>query len=282
MTKARDLANASTALSAVSATELAFVDGVTSAIQTQMDAKAPSSTAVTLTGTQTLTNKTLTNPVIASVINNTLTSTTGDIIYASAANTPARLGIGTTGQVLNVAAGLPAWVTPSGATKNFVQIASTSLTGGVTSITGISGYDEIWIYISGASTNNATSSQYIQFNSVSTGGLYKYFGQYYSGNATSPHYPIPSPWNQTGANEVYLSSQTTVASTTSGYLRISGCNTSGEKTFTSAAGVTAGQYQEFFNVGGYFDTSSTISSIQIGCNNGASFDAGTVIVLGSA
>jgi hypothetical protein len=59
MTKARDLANASTALSAVSATELGYLDGVTSAVQTQMDAKAPSSTAATLTGTQTLTNKTI-------------------------------------------------------------------------------------------------------------------------------------------------------------------------------------------------------------------------------
>jgi hypothetical protein len=113
MTKARDLANAATALSAVDATELAFVDGVTSAIQTQMDAKAPSSTAVTLTGTQTLTNKTLTNPVISSVINNTLTSTTGDIIYASAANTPARLGIGSSAQVLTVASGVPSWATPA-------------------------------------------------------------------------------------------------------------------------------------------------------------------------
>ena len=47
MTKARDLANASTALSAVSATELAFVDGVTSAIQTQMDAKLATATAAT-------------------------------------------------------------------------------------------------------------------------------------------------------------------------------------------------------------------------------------------
>jgi len=64
MTKARDLANASTALSAVSATELGYLDGVTSAVQTQMDAKAPSSTAVTLTGTETLTNKTLTAPTI--------------------------------------------------------------------------------------------------------------------------------------------------------------------------------------------------------------------------
>jgi hypothetical protein len=39
MTKSRDLANAATALNAVTATELGFVDGVTSAIQTQLDAK---------------------------------------------------------------------------------------------------------------------------------------------------------------------------------------------------------------------------------------------------
>jgi len=64
MTKARDLANASTALSAVTATELGYVDGVTSAIQTQIDTKAPTSTTATLTGTQTLTNKTLTAPVL--------------------------------------------------------------------------------------------------------------------------------------------------------------------------------------------------------------------------
>jgi len=137
MTKARDLANASTALSAVSATELAFVDGVTSAIQTQMDAKAPSSTAVTLTGTQTLTNKTLTSPVIASVINNTLTSTTGDIIYASAANTPARLGIGSSAQVLTVASGVPSWATPA-AGGGWTLIASGSVgTGATFTISGI-------------------------------------------------------------------------------------------------------------------------------------------------
>ena len=86
MTKARDLANASTALSAVSATELGYVDGVTSAIQTQLDAKlatataastyALSSTAATLTDTQTLTNKTLTAPAINNAIN------TGSVLIA--------------------------------------------------------------------------------------------------------------------------------------------------------------------------------------------------------
>jgi hypothetical protein len=40
MTKARDLANAASAFSAVSATELGYLDGVTSAVQTQMDTKA--------------------------------------------------------------------------------------------------------------------------------------------------------------------------------------------------------------------------------------------------
>jgi len=45
----------------------------------------------------------------AKYINNTLTTTTGDIIYASAANTPARLAIGSTDQVLKVSGGIPAW-----------------------------------------------------------------------------------------------------------------------------------------------------------------------------
>jgi hypothetical protein len=46
-------------------------------------------------------------------IGKALTTTTGDIIYASAANTPARLGIGSSAQVLTVAAGVPSWATPA-------------------------------------------------------------------------------------------------------------------------------------------------------------------------
>ncbi len=54
MTKARDLANAGTALTTVSATELGYLDGVTSAVQTQIDTKAASA------------SPTLTTPVIIS------------------------------------------------------------------------------------------------------------------------------------------------------------------------------------------------------------------------
>lgn len=45
MTRARDLANASAGLSAVSGVELGYLDGVTSAVQTQMDTKLASATA---------------------------------------------------------------------------------------------------------------------------------------------------------------------------------------------------------------------------------------------
>ena len=124
--------------------------------KTIYDLQSASVGSVTLTGVETLTNKTLTSPTVSGlylsdssitiegsssntfettltvvdptadrtitfpdvtgtvalmsqVINNTLTTTTGDIIYASGASTPARLAIGTEGQVLKVTSGVPAW-----------------------------------------------------------------------------------------------------------------------------------------------------------------------------
>jgi hypothetical protein len=44
-------------------------------------------------------------------------TTTGDTIYSSSGSTPARLGIGSTGQVLTVAGGVPTWATASGGGK---------------------------------------------------------------------------------------------------------------------------------------------------------------------
>ena len=104
MTKARDIASAAPAPSTVSAAELGYLDGVSSAIQTQLDAKTAKSTL----------------------------TTTGDIYYASGASTPARLGIGSSAQVLTVAGGLPSWATPGGGNPAGTVIfyaASTAPTG---------------------------------------------------------------------------------------------------------------------------------------------------------
>ena len=109
MTKARDIASAIPAPSTVDATELGYLDGVTSAIQTQLDAKTAKSTL----------------------------TTTGDIYYASAANTPARLAIGSTSNVLTVAGGVPTWAAP--AAGGMTLLSTTSLSGATTTISSISG-----------------------------------------------------------------------------------------------------------------------------------------------
>jgi hypothetical protein len=133
MSKARDIASAAPAPSTVSATELGYVDGVTSAIQTQLDAKLATATAS------------------STYIPKTLTTTTGDIIYASGANTPARLGIGSTDQVLKVTGGIPAWATASSgamtkiASSTFYNVATVDVDN-VFTTTYYSYVIRIWVY----------------------------------------------------------------------------------------------------------------------------------------
>ena len=136
MTKARDIASAAPAPSTVSATELGYLDGVSSAVQTQLDAKTAKSTL----------------------------STTGDIYYASSANTPARLGIGSTGNVLTVASGIPSWAAP--AAGGMTLLSTTSLSGSSTTINSISGsYIDLAIYITDWDPSVDGSAVYLRFNS---------------------------------------------------------------------------------------------------------------------
>lgn len=59
-------------------------------------------------------------------------TTTGDTIYSSSGTTPARLGIGSAGQVLTVTSGIPSWATPSGGitTATFRDEKSSGTAGG--------------------------------------------------------------------------------------------------------------------------------------------------------
>jgi hypothetical protein len=152
MSKARDIASAPIAPSTVSATELGYVDGVTSAIQTQLDAKTAKSTL----------------------------TTTGDIYYASSANTPARLGIGSTDQVLKVTAGIPAWATP--AAGGGMTLISETVASGLTSLslTGLGSYKQLLLVWHGIQHSASGSVFDIRFNNDS-GNNYSWFTFWYGG-----------------------------------------------------------------------------------------------------
>jgi len=113
----------------------------------------------------------------AAAIPKNLTTTTGDIIYASGANTPARLGIGSTGQVLTVSGGVPSWATASGGAIKQIVYAKTSsntsasgaatstvvdVTGLTASITPTSASSKIWVSMWMQSYHSRTGSDRAQ------------------------------------------------------------------------------------------------------------------------
>ena len=81
-------------------------------------------------------------------------TTTGDTIYSSSGSTPARLGIGTTGQVLTVAGGVPSWATST--SGGMTLLSTTTLSGATTTISSINqGYNTLYAVIFGVT--NATA-----------------------------------------------------------------------------------------------------------------------------
>ncbi len=83
-------------------------------------------------------------------------TTTGDTIYSSSGSTPARLGIGTAGQVLTVNSGAtaPEWTTVS--SGGMTLIGTTSLSGASTTISSIpSTYKHLMILVERAYTSSS-------------------------------------------------------------------------------------------------------------------------------
>ena len=249
MTKARDIASAAPAPSTVSATELGYLDGVSSAIQTQLDAKTAKSTL----------------------------TTTGDIYYASAANTPARLGIGTASQLLAVNSGAtaPEWVAaPS--SGGMTLLSTTTLSGATTTISVAGGYIDLVLHFTGIYLPGASQGLEIRYNTVST-GYNSVFLYQASGGAT-----VENNNNQNGvgtagsaltdANNQYLF----------GYMRFFDyLGTAGMKSYQGQ--IAARDDSEAYFARTFFGANSAtpaaITQVQF-VTGAASFSAGTVKVYG--
>lgn len=110
-------------------------------------------------------------------------TTTGDLLYASAANTPARLGIGTTGQYLSVSGGLPSWVTLNAG--GMTSLATGTLSGSSVSLTSISGsYYSLILTINNPVLASGSGVLLLTINSATGASDYRY--QYtYNGTTTT-------------------------------------------------------------------------------------------------
>jgi hypothetical protein len=214
-------------------------------------------------------------------------TTLGDIEYrSSTANTNTRLAIGSTGNVLTVAGGVPTWAAPAGGGANFSLLNSggTALSGTTTTVSGISGIGKLFISIEGASTGSDNSALRVRFNTDT--------GSNYIRNSTQIE--VTGTYDSTYYNPAFSRSTTSIivaqmdnsaTSTMSAQMEIDGCNATGFKPYQYTGGgnivsVTANTGPVWYFGGGVYAGTSAISSVSIVSDG--TFDAGTVYIYGSA
>lgn len=100
-------------------------------------------------------------------------TTLGDIEYrSSTANTNTRLGIGTSGQVLTVSSGVPAWTTISSGGMTLISEQTASASTGI-DFTSISGsYKQLMLVWTGIYHSAASTNFTLRFNSDSGSNYY--------------------------------------------------------------------------------------------------------------
>jgi hypothetical protein len=208
----------------------------------------------------------------SNAIQNAIVDAKGDLIAATANDTPARLAVGTNGQVLTAdstaATGL-AWATA--ASGGMTLLSTTTLSGANTTISSISGsYNKLVAYIYGVTNASANYEMTIQANG--TGSLtYAFITQnvnniYNTDKITNADIKFGGTSTQTGVNSTVLEIDNYA-------------QTSHFKPFQwSGYATTSGGDLGFAAIGG-IKTNSAISSLKFIASAGT-FNAGTVLLYG--
>jgi hypothetical protein len=213
----------------------------------------------------------------AAYVPKTLTTTKGDIITATAANTPARLGVGSNNQILvadsTASTGLK-WATPASG-GGMTLLSTTTLSGTSTTISSISGsYLNLFILFERVTQNttggylrmNLGAATFSQYNGIkeSTGTAFVNTG---SGT-------FMTPFGQNTPNSGYeLFGQSTI------YNYASTTTNNGKSVLSSGASFSgAGSFGPTL-VTSYLDSAAAISSIKFDYSNGGTI-SGTVKIYG--
>jgi hypothetical protein len=202
-------------------------------------------------------------------------TTTGDVIYSSSGSTPARLGIGTAGQVLQVNSGAtaPEWATPASG-GGMTLLSTTALTGASVTISSISqsykhlfvvvkdiyldGVDDIGIRYNGDSGNNYSETMIRNIGNTLTGV-----------NTAASNY-----WRLT----VGSTSSTWDNLSTGSFWVLRYTDTTNIESVSSGKGFE-GTNKAFYVTESRYNASAAITSLTIRCTS-EEFSAGTIYIYG--
>jgi hypothetical protein len=205
-----------------------------------------------------------------------LVTTAGDIIYRNA-TVPARLGIGTAGQVLAVNSGAtaPEWIAAPSGNKTLAQVATGAMSSTSVTISSLSSYDTIILGLTGVTWGTAADNLRVRINSLTTSSYLKNgFGINTSRlaiNQTGSSFALQDTANQANADA------------NNNYFYIfTNCKNAG---FTSVQAV--GRYVDSttastaVSVNGVIISAETVSSLVIATSSAYTFSAGTYTVWGA-
>ena len=206
-------------------------------------------------------------------------TTTADVIYSSSGSTPARLGIGTVGQVLQVNSGAtaPEWTTPAVSSLDLDTIASGSMPSATSlSITGLT-QDFFMLRLTGLKFGVAQpDSVILQLNS-NTGANYTFTGNNY--NAANFDYERLVATTRFKLN---LGGAASNDGNNSYMIQIQNGKADGFHTISVVSNFTFNNTgaQMGYTMMGSFEDATAITSIQIKCDSGYTFTAGTYKLIG--
>lgn len=209
----------------------------------------------------------------------TILDAKGDLISATAADTPARLAVGTNGQVLTAdstaSTGLK-WAAPASATANLAILNSggTTLSGATTTVS-FTAKSKLLIVITSGSSNTAYDTLALRFNSDT--------GSNYVWNAWRLTYGAPSTalsYGQSTQTSMYIAEQsgTATQNNLTASILVQDADQTGLRPIDFVSGSSTTDGNAFIG-NGYYKGTSAITSVSIVSLSG-SLDNGTVYVYG--
>lgn len=214
----------------------------------------------------------------SNAIQNAIVDAKGDLIAATAADTPARLAVGTNGQVLTVdsaeSTGMK-WATPaSSGGMTLINTGGTALSGATTTVSSIpSTYKELKIYVTDWYASSASTPEFY-LNTDTTTGNYSYNGTRLFGSSSSVAV--------IGAQDTSIVYISVPAAQNDNHLVITIPNyadSTVKKVYTAHAGVVDAGQNSVTMTAHKWNNTAAINAINLKCGAGT-WSAGTIYVYG--